>query len=74
MQLTYSGQTDVVVLLKKPQFFCQSVRPGEQLDVSEEVGTAILAKHGQLFSAKAEAKKRKVELVEKQVKLRKKAK
>jgi len=74
MQLTYSGQTDVVVLLKKPQFFCQSVRPGESLDVSEELAVAIMAKHAGLFAAKAEAKKRKVELVQKEVKLRKKAK
>jgi len=60
MQLTYSGQSDVVVLLKKPEFFCQSVRPGEQLDVSEELGTAILAKHGKLFSARQKLRSAKL--------------
>jgi hypothetical protein len=75
MQLQYSGHSDVVVLVKTPEFFCKSVKPGELLDVSEELGHAILAKHAQLFAVlKSEAKRRKVELVEKDVKLRKKAK
>jgi|GEM_PF-3930270 len=75
MQLIYNGHVDVVVLLKSPQFFCESVKPGQLLDVSEDMGHAILAKHQSLFAVvKAEAKKRKVELVEKDVKFRKKAK
>lgn len=73
MQLLYSGQSDVVLLLKAPEFYCQSVKPGESLDVSDALGQAILAKHGAMFSV-AQAKKRKVDVVEKQVKLRRKVK
>lgn len=43
MQLRSKAHDHFIVLCKEPAFFCQSIAPGELLQVSDELGAALLA-------------------------------
>lgn len=62
MRLFVKASQGLVLLCKKPEFFCRSVEGGEELEVSDELGHALLALYPQHLAVceapKAEAKAR----------------
>lgn len=62
MKLLFKGPRPIVVLVKTPEFFLRSIGCGETVEVSEQVGYAILQNYGADFERieKVEKRTRKV--------------